>query len=398
MTATNDKPEWAQSKREKANALRVAQGLKPKRRIGPWIVLGVLVIGAGAFMFLQPPAPEPVAAVEETAVVKQILRSETAEIAPMTLRQTVKVTGSLVPGHLSSIASQASGRVLSVLVSPGDTVEEGAVLAEIDRATLELQLNQQRATAEATRIQLANSRQQLERTEELARQGLTSPSNLEAARSSTAALESNLAALENGVSGAEIALANATVRSPLSGVVSVRSVEPGQTISAGTPLFTVVNLDEMEFQASASVNSSALVKSGQKVDVTVNGVDGQTFEGEVVRVNPVATTGTRTVPMYIAIDNVDGMLRGGMFAVGNVTVVEKTEAIAIPTTAVREDAEGQYVLALNDGTLERKAVELGAQWDRGRTVEVTGVAVGETVIAGALSELSAGDAYEIVGN
>lgn len=398
MTATNDKPEWAQSKREKANALRVAQGLKPKRRIGPWIVLGVLVIGAGAYMFLQPPAAEPVAAVEETAVVKQILRTETAEIAPTTLRQTVKVTGSLVPRHLSSIASQASGRVLSVLVSPGDAVEEGDVLAEIDRATLEIQLNQQRATAEATRIQLANSRQQLERTEELARQGLTSPSALEQARSAAAALESNLAALENGVSGAEIALANATVRSPLSGIVSVRSVEPGQSISAGTPLLTVVNLDEMEFQASASVNSSALVKSGQKVEVTVNGVDGQTFEGEVVRVNPVATTGTRAVPMYIAIDNVDGMLRGGMFAVGNVTVSEKAGAIAIPTAAVREDAEGQYVLALNDGTLERKAVELGAQWDRGRTIEVTGLDVGDTVVAGALSELSAGDAYEIVGN
>src|SRR5690606_20788435 len=196
MTANTEKPEWAQSKREKENALRVSQGLKPKRRIMPWIVLGLLVVGGGAFVLMQPPAPEPVAVVDEAPVLKQILAAETVEIAPTTLSQTIKVTGSLVPGHQSSIASQASGRVLSVLVSPGDTVAEGAVLAEIDRATLELQLNQQRATAEATRIQLANSRQQLERTEELARQGLTSPSNLEAARSSTAALESNLAALE----------------------------------------------------------------------------------------------------------------------------------------------------------------------------------------------------------
>jgi RND family efflux transporter MFP subunit len=181
-------------------------------------------------------------------------------------------------------------------------------------------------------------------------------------------------------------------------VVSVRSVEPGQTISAGTPLFTVVNLDEMEFQASTSVNSSALVKAGQRVDVTVNGVNDQIFEGDVVRVNPVATAGTRTVPMYIALDNVDGMLRGGMFAVGNVTVAQKVDAIAIPTVAVREDADGQYVLMLNDGTLERQAVEVGAQWDRGRTVEVSGLEIGDTVIAGALDELSAGDAYEIVGN
>lgn len=397
MTANTEKPEWAQSKREKENALRVSQGLKPKRRIMPWIVLGLLVVGGGAFVLMQPPAPEPVAVVDEAPVLKQILAAETVEIAPTTLSQTIKVTGSLVPGHQSSIASQASGRVLSVLVSPGDTVAEGDVLAEIDRATLELQLNQQRATAEATRIQLANSRQQLERTEELARQGLTSPSNLEAARSSTAALESNLAALENGVSGAEIALANATVRSPLAGVVSARSVEPGQTISAGTPLFTVVNLETMEFQASASVNSSALVQAGQKVAVTVSGVSDHTFEGEVVRVNPVATAGTRTVPIYIEIDNVDGLLRGGMFAIGNVTVAEKADAIAVPTAAVREDADGQYVLVLGAEAIERKAIEVGAQWDRGRTVEVTGLDLGDKIIASALSELSVGDAYELVG-
>jgi membrane fusion protein (multidrug efflux system) len=398
MTSAHDKPEWAQSKREKDNARRVAEGLKPRRRILPWAILGIVVVGIAAFVLTRPPAPEPVVAEETGTVAKQLIQSEILAIAPTTLRQTVKVTGSLVPGQLSSIASQASGLVLSVNVSPGDTVKEGDVLAEIDRATLEIQLNQQRATAEATRVQLSNSRQQLQRTEELARQGLTSPSVLEQSRSATAALESNLAALENVVSGAEIALANATVRSPLSGSVSVRSVEPGQTISAGTPLFTVVNLDEMEFQASTSVNSSALVKSGQTVDVTVSGVEGQTFEGTVVRVNPVATSGTRTVPIYIAIHNVEGILRGGMFAVGNVTVAEKLDALAVPATAIREDAEGTHVLVLNDGTLERKAVEAGAAWDRGRTVEVTGLEVGDTVVAATLTELSAGDTYELVGN
>jgi membrane fusion protein (multidrug efflux system) len=238
----------------------------------------------------------------------------------------------------------------------------------------------------------------LERTEELARQGLTSPSALEQARSATAALESNLGALENGVAAAQIALDNATVRSPLSGIVSARSVEPGQIISAGTPLFTVVNLDSMEFQASASVNSSALVTAGQSVAVSVNGVNGDAFEGKVVRVNPVATAGTRTVPMYIEINNADGILRGGMFAVGDVIVAEKTDAIALPVAAVREDADGKYVLALNNGTLERKGIEVGAAWDRGRIVEVTGVGVGDTVIAAPLSEVSAGDTYEIVGN
>lgn len=396
MTDAHEKPEWAQSKREKDNAKRIADGLKPRRRIMPWVVLGVVVLGVAGFVLTRPPAPE---AVEETAtadVVRQLLKSEISEIAPMTLSQTVKVTGTLVPARQSAVASQASGRVLSVAVRPGDTVATGSVLAEIDRANLELQLSQQRATADATRAQLLSAQQQLDRTQELARQGLTSSSTLEQARSSTAALEANLAALESGVKSAELALSNATVLSPLDGTVSERSVEPGQTINAGTALFTIVNLFEMDFQASASVNSSALVGPGQSVAVTVNGLDGQTFTGSVTGVNPVALTGTRTVPIYIALENSQGRLRGGMFATGEITVAEQTDAIAVPVDAIREDAEGKFVLKLSDGTLTRQGVEAGTAWNRGRMVEVTGLNVGDTVVTAPLTELSSGLAYEIV--
>lgn len=395
MTAPQEKPEWAQSKREKENALRVSQGLKPKRRIMPWIVLGVVVVGIAAFVFLQPPAPEP-EAVEEAAVTKQVLRSETMEVQPTTLRQTVKVTGTLVPSQQSDVAAQASGRVLSVAVRPGDSVAVGDGLAEIDRETLTLQLGQQRATAEATRAQLVSSRQQLQRTEELARQGLTSSSALEQARSSTAALEANLTALESAVQTAELALRQASVISPISGIVASRSVEPGQTIQAGTPLMTIVNLDRIEFQAAASVNSSALVGAGQTVEVAVTGLDGQSFTGTVSRVNPVAVSGTRTVPIYVDLDNAAGNLRGGMFATGFITVTEKPDAIAVPATSIREDAEGNYVLKLDAGALVRQGVELGQEWDRGRTVEVEGLAVGDVIVGAALSGLATGDAYEVV--
>ena len=397
MTTANNKPEWAQSKREKDNARRVAEGLKPRRRIIPWIILALIVAGVVAFFVLRPPAPAPeVETAEATPTVRQILTSEVIEIAPNTLRQFVKVTGSLVPAEQSVVASQAAGRVVSVAVRQGDSVSDGQILVEIDRVNLALQAEQQRATANATRAQLVSSQQQLERTEELARQGLATPSALEQARSATAALEANLTALDSAVAAAELALENATVKAPIDGIVSERSVEPGQTITAGTPLFTLVNLDEMDFQASASVNSSALVSPGQTASVTATGLDNQTFEGEVTRVSPVAQTGTRTVPIFISIANDEGRLRGGMFATGQITVAEKVDAIAVPATALREDADGNFVLKLDNGTLVRQAVELGDQWDRGATIEVTGLATGDVVITAPLTELSAGEAYEMV--
>ena len=396
MTATHEKPEWAQSRREKKNAERVAQGLKPKRRIGPWIVLALIVAAVVAFFVLQPP-PEPVdETAAETPVVKQIRQSETLLIEPAVLRETVKVTGTLEPGQRADVASQASGRVMAVMVRPGDSVREGDVLAQIDRATLELQLNQQRATADATRAQLVSSRQQLERTEELARQGLASPSTLEQARSAAAALEANLAALESAVESADLALANATVKAPLSGIIASRSVDPGQTIQAGTPLFNTVNLEQMEFQAAASVNSSARVAAGQSVTISVTGLDGQEFVGEVSRVNPVALSGTRTVPIYIALDNKEGALRGGMFATGHIVVAEATDRLAVPASALREDADGRFVLKLVDEVLTRQAVEPVAEWNRGRMVEVEGLTAGDVVVSAPLADLAAGEAYSLV--
>lgn len=397
MSSAHEKPEWAQSRREKRNAERVAQGLKPKRRIWPWIVLLLIVAAVVAFIFLSP-APPPVeeAAAEPQAVTRQIRQSETMTLAPVTLRETVKVTGTLVPAQRSEVASQASGRVMAVMVRPGDPINEGDVLAQIDRAGLELQLTQQQATASATRAQLQPSQQQLERTEQLAGQGLAAPSALEQARSATAALQSQLDALESGVESAQLALDNATVKSPLSGIVSARSVEPGQTIQAGTPLFTVVSLDKMEFDSAASVNASALVTAGQTAVVSVTGLDGEQFVGEVSRVNPVALTGTRTVPIYIDLDNAEGKLRGGMFATGNITVREEQDALAIPASALREDADGSFVLALEGEALVRHPIEIIREWNRGSMLEVSGLQEGETIISAALVELQPGEAFALL--
>lgn len=395
MNTAHQKPEWAQSRHEKRNAERIAQGLKPKRRIWPWIILALIVAAIAAFVLLSPPPP-PVEEVAETAIVRQIRQSETMTVAPATLRETVKVTGTLVPSQRSDVSSQASGRVIAVMVRPGNAVKEGDVLAQIDRANLELQYNQQMATANATRAQLQSSQQQLDRTQQLATQGNASPSALEQARSGTAALQAQLEALESAVATAELGLANATVKSPITGIVSSRSVEPGQTIQAGTPLFTVVNLDEMQFDAAASVNSSARVNAGQSVTVLVTGLEGQEFTGEVTRVNPVALTGTRTVPIYIDLDNAGGQLRGGMFATGHITVSELANALAVPAAALREDAEGQFVLALSGDVLERRAVEVVSDWNRGSMIEITGVAEGDIIVSAPFDELQPGDAFALL--
>ncbi|HTN60142.1 MAG TPA: efflux RND transporter periplasmic adaptor subunit, partial [Devosia sp.] len=383
MTTANAKPEWAQSQREKDNAARVEAGLKPRRRRWPWIVLGLIVLVIAAFYLYQSQKPAPVEAeaAPVAAPVMQLNPFEISTITPQTLAQTVKVTGSLAPQRQTQVASQVSGRVVAVMVRPGDTVRDGDVLLQLDTESLRIQLDQQTSTAEATRAQLVLAESQLARTTDLIERGLTATSGLEQAQSSADALRANLAALQGQVAAARIAVQNATVKATMAGIVSARSVEPGQTVQAGAALFTIVDLDRLELSAAAPVGSSAQIKPGQSVGVSVEGLPNQQFTGTVDRVNPVAMAGTRTIPVYIGLDNTERLLRGGMFATGQVVVAEQANALAVPKAAIREDAESFYLLKLADGAVVRQTIEQGQTWNGGRLIEITsGLVDGDVVV------------------
>ena len=400
-TASGAKPEWAMSKREKINLERAAEGLKPKRRRWPWVVLALIVVaGGGGYVVMngQKPAEAPVAEAVTEDPVMQVNAMEFAVMTPRELQQTIKVTGPLAPSVSAELSSQAGGKVEAVNAKPGDAVSEGDVLVTVDTENLTLQLRQIRSTAEATRANLEQSQSQLERTEELSRRGIASPSSVEQAQSGVAALRANLAALESQVAAAEIALKNATVIAPFSGIVASRSVEPGQIIGAGSTLMSIVDLSVMQMNGNASIGSGAVIEPGQTVNVDVDGITGRSFVGTVDRINPVATSGTRTIPVYILIDNDAQILRGGMFATGRIVVDDRQAAFAVPTEAVREDADGSYLLGIKDGVLARFDVETGATWNAGSLIEiVSGVAEGDRIVTAPLAELKIGDKIEIVG-
>ncbi|MET3924037.1 efflux RND transporter periplasmic adaptor subunit [Devosia sp. 2618] len=398
MTTEQLKPEWAQSKREKENVERVAAGLKPKRRRWPWIILALIIIAAavGWYLSSQQPAETPVVEAE-TAPVMQINPSEISTIQPQTLVQTVRVTGSLEPQQQTDLSSQVSGRVVAVMVRRGDAVKTGDVLLQLDTESLRIQLDQQTSTAEATRAQLVLAESQLLRTTDLIERGLAASSGIEQAQSSVNALRANLAALQGQVDAAQIALQNATLKSPMTGVISERSVQPGQTVQQGAALFTIVDLSTLDLNAAAPLGSSALLAKNQAVTITIEGVANRTFEGVVDRINPVAATGTRTIPVYISLDNTDGLLRGGMFAIGQVVIADRPDALAVPPAALREDAEGYYVLKLADGKVVRQAIKQGGSWNGNRLVEITsGLVAGDVVVTAPLTQLQPDDLVEMV--
>lgn len=390
------KPEWALTRRERKRQALLAAGIEPRKF--PWFwAAAVVVVGAGIIFVVIPQltkteASAPVATTEVAAEpVKRILSVDITTIAPQTITETIKATGSLAPRRTINLSSQVNGPVDTVNFRIGDTVKTGDVLVQVDVETLNIQLRQQRSTAEATRAQLAQAQSQVDRTLRLLERGLVPSANLDSEQASVDALRSNLQALEAQVSAAEVGLRNATVVAPFDGVVAARSIEPGQVTSAGASLMQIVDLSVMEMTAYVSVSSSPSLNRGQSVSLTVEGLPGQVFEGSVTGVSPIAQQGTRTVPVLISVENPNALLRGGMFATGQIVVQEADDALAVPPAAVRTDGEGDYVLKIVDGVLVRQAVEAGRSWRAARVTEIaSGLAPGDVIISGRLDDLKAG--------
>ncbi|EYD74098.1 hypothetical protein Rumeso_04351 [Rubellimicrobium mesophilum DSM 19309] len=396
------KPEWALSRRERRAADRARQGLPPRRRRWPWVVLVLLVlVGMAAFAFRDrlaalAPAPEQaaVAAGPEAPRLTQINADELTVLEPTTLRRVVKVIGPLRPSRRSDLSAEAAGQVEAVTVRPGDSVAAGQVLVQVDVERLTLDLNLARSNAEATRSQLSLAERQLERQQQLVERGVAAENTVAELQTNAEALRANLSAQEDQIAAAELSLNRATVRAPFDGVVASRSIDPGAVVAAGTPLLTIVDLRQMEMVGSTPVSAGAALAAGQEVELEVNGVDGRTFSGTVQRIAPVAEEGTRTLTVYVGVDNADGTLLGGMFASGEIVTAEARDALALPRGAIREDG-GDHVLVVEDGALARRDVTLGKEWPGG-LVQVEGLEAGARVVTADLPDLEAGEPVELV--
>jgi len=318
----------------------------------------------------------------------ELLPAEYEVLDPVDLRRTVRVSGTIEPVRSTQVSSEAGGRVESVLAETGDVVAAGDLLVQIDVEALTLELDLARSNLEATRIQLDLATAQLGRTEALVERGVASSSALDEGQSSVQGLRANLRAQQDQVRAAELRLGNASVRAPFDGRVAARSVEPGQYVSIGTPLMTLVDLSTVEMEASAPVAAGATLQPGQPVEVVVDGGQERVFLGEVARISPVAGEGTRTLPVFVRIPNDDGSLLGGMFATGRVVTAKAEAALALPSDAILEDSDGTYVLRIVEGRIERAEVEAGGTWGDDLVRIVSGLSAGDLVVTAPLAELA----------
>ncbi|MFD2236443.1 efflux RND transporter periplasmic adaptor subunit [Aureimonas populi] len=318
----------------------------------------------------------------------ELAQIEMSRVARSTVVDDVRISGALRPVRRATIAAPLSGTIVSVHAQVGEAVAVGDVLVEFDRELLEAGLAARESSVAATQAQLDLAEFTLERSQRLGQSGFAAEAAVREAEASVLNLRAQLRTLEAELAQARYQLREARVLAPFSGVVSSRAVEPGQAVGINSELLGLVDPSLMEIEVGVPTTRIVKVQVGQGAEMQVDGIEGRRFEARVARVSPVAVGGSRAVPVFLQIDNEDGLLRGGMFAVGALRTQAAPDVIALPDAAIRRDEGGDYVLKGEGGRLRRQAVEIGTRWpDRNMVEVVAGLDEGDLVVTAPLPDL-----------
>ena len=123
-------------------------------------------------------------------------------------------------------------------------------------------------------------------------------------------------------------------------------------------MLKIVDLDRMELEAMASATDMTLIHPGQVVNFQVDGFPDRQFAGRIVRINPVARSGSRRVPVYVQVDNREGLLRAGVFAKGVVRDDRAQHGLAVPMSALQASGQGWRVHTVINSHLEARRVRV----------------------------------------
>jgi HlyD family secretion protein len=288
---------------------------------------------------------------------------------------TVTATGNLEPRNQVDIGSELSGTMRLVNVDVNDEVKAGQTLAVLDTTRLRAQVLQAEsslASAEARVVQseasLKESRANLERLKkvrELSGNKIPSEQDMDVAESAVSRGEGDLAAARASVAQSRASLeavrtdlGKTEIKSPINGVVLVRSVEPGSTVAASLQapiLFTLAeDLKKMELHVSVDEADVGSVQIGQTASFTVDAFPSRTFSAHITQVHfasnntqksatsqaSATSTGVVTYETVLEVDNSELLLRPGMTATAQIVTTSIDDALLVPNAALRFQPEG----------------------------------------------------------
>jgi membrane fusion protein (multidrug efflux system) len=289
-------------------------------------------------------------------------------------------TATLDPNKQAEILARVSGVVLELAAEEGDFVAKDALLLRIEE-------DQYRVRLKEAEAEQAKQRSRFERVQKMIEQDLVSAEEFEAVKSDLQAGESarELAVLE---------LSYTQVRSPFSGRVVQRFVDPGQTVSEGTALFTVADMSRLLARVHVPAKEFRSIRIDQAVELNLDSSE-DLLTGTITLVSPIIDPTSGTIKVTVEITDYPKTTRPGDFAEVRIVTDRHDDVVLVPNTAVLTDKGDRVVYVAADTTAERRVVEVGFQNDV-QTEIASGLAPGERVITQGQRSLKDGQPLRIL--
>jgi len=368
--------------------------MKPALLVSALVVV-VLAAGGGWMLRQRAAAPAPTPAAAQPSAPQTPVEFAAADVItlqPVTIARTVPLTGSLRAVDQTVVKTKVAGELREVLVREGTTVRRGQTVARLDATEYEVRVREREANLRTAGSQVDQARRTLENTRQLQEKGFVSQSALDQSQSGWEIAVGNRDAASAQLALARKALADTVMVSSIDGVVSERFAQAGEKLPIDGRVMAVVDLSRMEIDAPVPATEIGAVRIGQTVELRIEGVARPQL-GRIVRIAPSTQAGTRSVPVYIALDNRDPSVRAGLFAQGTLSVESRAGVIAIPQTAVRDAGARTFVYAIVDERLVEREVRLGLRDETAGAARIevlSGLAAGERIVAANLGALRAG--------
>ena len=288
--------------------------------------------------------------------------------------------------RVSRIASPVSGRVVDLLVHPGDKVRQGQGLLVIASPDAQSAVADYVAAVADEAVASRNLERQRRLFQDQAvsqKDVLQAESDATKAAAALARAGGRLEVLGIDPRSPDARTSRFVLRAPLSGVVVERPAFPGMEVrpDSGTPLVTVADLSRLWVMADVYERDLSRVARGQAASIRLAAAPGRTWQGRVAHVGELVDPATRTVKLRIEVDNPELALKPEMFARVIIQgAVPDRPVLGVPASALLSDGDGNaVVVAAGDGRYVKRSVEIGGEQD-GRVRILSGLQPGEQVV------------------
>ncbi|RYZ05676.1 MAG: efflux RND transporter periplasmic adaptor subunit, partial [Comamonadaceae bacterium] len=278
----------------------------------PWktiaVVVLVLLVAGGLWRTLAGRSAQraSVAAAPKAPESVELAHTDVVRAEQRVLQRGLPISGTIKAVNSAVVKARVGGDLQGLVLREGDAVQAGQVVARVDAAETRSRLKQVQEQADAARAQIDIAERQWINNKALVDQGFISKSAVDTSLNNLAGAQATHKAALAAVDVVRKGLEDAVLRAPISGVVAQRLAQPGEHVGVDTKVIEIVDLSRLELEATLSGTDSLELQVGQEATLQVEG--GQrSIAARIVRINPSAQAGSRSVVAYLALADAGGL-------------------------------------------------------------------------------------------